>query len=159
MIFPYDPPDAASFWMKNTLIPLDIVFIRVDRRFQYRRKREAAVARLDSVAAGMSAAVLELRGGRAAELGITKGDRVSWEPSGPRCARRSWRLHSPCTVGRGRGAAHGFLVQNIHLVERRDLGTACSRACMATKSAAMMPATSITSDRKSRAPLGDLQRQ
>ena len=78
MIFPYDPPQNVSFWMKNTLIPLDMVFIRADGTIA----RIATAKPLDEtpVPAGEPvAAVLELRGGRAAELGIREGDRVEWE--------------------------------------------------------------------------------
>ena len=78
MIFPYDPPQAVSFWMKNTLIPLDMVFIRADGTIA----RIATARALDEtpVPAGEPvAAVLEIRGGRAAELGIRPGDKVEWE--------------------------------------------------------------------------------
>ncbi len=78
MIFPYDPPPWRRFWMKNTLMPLDIVFIGVDGTIVRDREREAAVARFDRRRRAM-AVVLELRGGRAAELGISEGDRVSWQ--------------------------------------------------------------------------------
>ena len=77
MIFPMDPPRDASFWMHNTLIPLDIVFIRPDRRIA----RITTARPLDDspVPSGEPvAAVLEIRGGRAAELGIRAGDRVDW---------------------------------------------------------------------------------
>jgi hypothetical protein len=77
MIFPYDPPQSVSFWMKNTLIPLDMIFIRSDGTIA----RIATAKPLDEtpVPAGEPvAAVLELRGGRAAELGIRAGDRVDW---------------------------------------------------------------------------------
>lgn len=77
MIFPYDPPRAVSFWMRNTLIPLDMVFIRADGTIA----RISTAAPLDEtpVPSGEPiAAVLEIKGGRAAELGIKAGDRVSW---------------------------------------------------------------------------------
>jgi uncharacterized membrane protein (UPF0127 family) len=77
MIFPYDPPQAVSFWMKNTLIPLDMLFIRADGTIA----RIATAKPLDEtpVPSGVPiAAVLEIRGGRAAELGIREGDKVDW---------------------------------------------------------------------------------
>jgi uncharacterized protein len=78
MIFPYDPPQAASFWMKNTLIPLDMVFIRADGTIA-RIEANTAPLSLDPVPSGEPiGAVLELAGGRAAELGITAGAKVDW---------------------------------------------------------------------------------
>ena len=78
MIFPYDPPVPASFWMKNTLIPLDIIFIRSDGTIA-RIEANTVPLSLDPVVAGeLVGAVLEFAGGRAAELGITAGARVEW---------------------------------------------------------------------------------
>ena len=77
MIFPYDPPENVAFWMKNTLIPLDMLFIRADGTIA----RIVTAKALDEtpVPAGEPvAAVLELRGGRAGELGIREGDRLEW---------------------------------------------------------------------------------
>lgn len=79
MIFPYDPPQPASFWMKNTLIPLDIIFIRADGTIA-RIAADTVPMSLDPVPSlEPVAAVLEIAGGRAAELGIEPGDRVSWQ--------------------------------------------------------------------------------
>jgi uncharacterized membrane protein (UPF0127 family) len=78
MICPYDPPQPASFWMKNTLIPLDMIFIRSDGTIA-RIEANTVPLSLDPVPAGEPvAAVLELAGGRAAELGISAGDKVEW---------------------------------------------------------------------------------
>ncbi|MEO7379246.1 MAG: DUF192 domain-containing protein [Sphingomicrobium sp.] len=78
MVFPFAQPEQATFWMHNTLIPLDLIFIRADGSIA----NIAANARpLDTSmipSAGMVTAVLEIPGGRAAELGIQAGDRVDW---------------------------------------------------------------------------------
>jgi uncharacterized membrane protein (UPF0127 family) len=78
MIFPYDPPQDVAFWMKNTLIPLDMIFIRRDGTIA-RIAANTKPMSLDTVPAGEPvAAVLEIAGGRAAELGIREGDVASW---------------------------------------------------------------------------------
>lgn len=78
MIFPMDPPRTASFWMKNTVIPLDIIFVRPDGAIA-RIAAETIPYSLDPVESGEPvSAVLEIAGGRAAELGIAEGDKVTW---------------------------------------------------------------------------------
>lgn len=83
MLFPFSPPRPASFWMKNTFIPLDMIFVRADGTIA-RIADNTVPQSLDQVQVGEPvAAVLELAGGRAAELGISDSDKVSW-PGGPR---------------------------------------------------------------------------
>ena len=78
MVFPRNPPDIASFWMKNTPLPLDIIFVGTDGRIMNIAAKTVPYS-LDSVAAvGTTGAVLEIPGGRAAELGIEPGDKVEW---------------------------------------------------------------------------------
>ncbi|WP_150290659.1 DUF192 domain-containing protein [Sphingobium estronivorans] len=78
MLFPMDPPRTASFWMKNTLIPLDMLFIHTDGSIAFLKANAVPYSR-EPVSAGVPvAAVLELAGGRAAQLGIREGDRVAW---------------------------------------------------------------------------------
>lgn len=78
MLFPSAFPAERSFWMKNTEIPLDIVFIGPDHRIS-NIAANAVPYSLDPInSAGPAIAVLELNGGRAAELGFTSGALVSW---------------------------------------------------------------------------------
>ncbi|HUE80225.1 MAG TPA: DUF192 domain-containing protein [Sphingomicrobium sp.] len=78
MMFPYEPPQPVSFWMKDTFISLDIIFIRADGTI-VRIGADTVPLSLELVPSlEPVAAVLEIAGGRAAELGIRPGDRVDW---------------------------------------------------------------------------------
>lgn len=78
MLFPFERPREASFWMKNTVIPLDIIFIGADGRILNVAAKAVPYSEDQVLSEGEAAAVLELNGGRAAQLGIAAGDRVSW---------------------------------------------------------------------------------
>ena len=78
MLFLYDEAQPASFWMKNTYIPLDMIFVRPDRRIA-RIAENTVPLSLDPVPSlEPVSAVLEIRGGLASELGIRAGDKVEW---------------------------------------------------------------------------------
>jgi uncharacterized protein len=82
MLFPFPQPKQASFWMKNTVIPLDIIFVRPNGTIESIAENAVPYS-LESVLSGEPVgAVLEIRGGLAAELGIQPGDRVEWTPKG-----------------------------------------------------------------------------
>ena len=76
MLFVYDKPQSVSFWMKNTLIPLDMIF--ADRTGRVTAIHENAVP-LDTtpIPGGDSIQyVLEINGGMAAMLGLTVGSEM-----------------------------------------------------------------------------------
>ena len=78
MLFPSDMPALRSFWMKNTVIPLDLVFVGPDHLIS-NIAANAVPYSLDPIpSSGPAIAVLELNGGRAAQLGIMPGARVTW---------------------------------------------------------------------------------
>jgi uncharacterized protein len=76
MLFDYKQPTAATMWMRNTLIPLDMLF--VDAHGKIVNIQQRAVPRSDDViaAAAPVRAVIELKGGTAERLGIAPGDQV-----------------------------------------------------------------------------------
>ena len=76
MLFVYDTPQRASFWMKNTLIPLDMIF--ADAAGRVTRVHSNAIPQdLTPIDGGEGvAAVLEINGGLAEKLGIGPGDEL-----------------------------------------------------------------------------------
>jgi uncharacterized protein len=79
MLFPQPAPQVANFWMKNTYIPLDMVFVGADGRIA-KVIANAHPFSLDVLSSDVPViAVLEIRGGEARELAISVGDRVSWK--------------------------------------------------------------------------------
>jgi len=76
MLFLYDVPVLASFWMKNTLIPLDMIFIGADGRIVNIHANARPHDLTPKVAEKPVSAVLEIGGGLAERLGIGAGDRV-----------------------------------------------------------------------------------
>lgn len=78
MLFPFDPPRPAAFWMKNTYIPLDMIFIGEDSRIA-RIAANTTPYSLEPVESGVPViAVLEIAGGRAEASGLAVGDKVHW---------------------------------------------------------------------------------
>ena len=78
MLFPSDTAELRSFWMKNTVIPLDIVFIGPDHLISNIAANAVPYSLEPITSAGPAIAVLELNGGRASQLGIVPGARVNW---------------------------------------------------------------------------------
>jgi len=78
MVFPFDPPRGASFWMKNTLIPLDMIFVRSDGTIANIATNTVPLSLEPVFSEGTVGAVLEIAGGRSDELGIKPGDKVAW---------------------------------------------------------------------------------
>ena len=76
MLFDYKTPEMMTMWMKNTLIPLDMVFIGADGKVLRIAERTVPMSE-ELISSGVPArAVLELNGGTAARLGIKAGDQV-----------------------------------------------------------------------------------
>jgi len=76
MLFPYSRPQRAAFWMKNTLIPLDIIYIAPNGRVLSIARNAVPHDETPIPSGGLIGGVLEIPGGRAAQLGILPGDRV-----------------------------------------------------------------------------------
>ena len=85
MLFDFGRDEVARMWMKNTFIPLDMVF--VDRGGVVRGiVRNARPRSVDTISSRVPVrAVLELNGGEAERIGLAAGDRLRHPVFGTRC--------------------------------------------------------------------------
>lgn len=76
MLFDFQTPRPVAFWMKNTLIPLDMLFIGADGRVISIARNAPPLSEAPIPSGGDARAVLEIGGGRAAQIGAEPGDIV-----------------------------------------------------------------------------------
>ncbi|MGI9408689.1 MAG: DUF192 domain-containing protein [Hyphomicrobiaceae bacterium] len=76
MLFPHSEPQELTMWMRNTYIPLDMVFIRTDGTVHRIEENTEPFSEAIIASRGKVVAVLELAGGVAREVGLKAGDRV-----------------------------------------------------------------------------------
>ncbi len=73
MLFHFQEPEMASFWMRNTVLSLDIIFIAPDGRILNIADHTTPFSEAPIPADGLTRGVLEIRAGRAEALGIRPG--------------------------------------------------------------------------------------
>src|SRR5262245_871537 len=78
MLFDFKNEQPVAFWMKNTYIPLDMIFIRADGRILRIAENTEPMSERLVPSGGPVLGVLEVIGGTAKKLGIAPGDRVSY---------------------------------------------------------------------------------
>jgi uncharacterized membrane protein (UPF0127 family) len=83
MLFFYDRPQEITMWMRNTYIPLDMVFIRANGIVHRIEARTEPLSEAIVASRGAVVACLELAGGAAERLGLKPGDRVAHPLFGP----------------------------------------------------------------------------
>ena len=83
MLFDYRRPQRIAMWMKNTLIPLDMLFIAEDGSIVRIESWTTPLSLAAISSGGPVRAVIELKGGISERLGIRPGDRVAHEAFAP----------------------------------------------------------------------------
>ncbi len=84
MLFLFDSEEDRLFWMANTPLSLDLIFISADSTVIHTAKYMRPLSPQDVPSEGPAQFVLELIAGNADTIGIVEGDHVSWKPLSPR---------------------------------------------------------------------------
>ncbi|HFA49430.1 MAG TPA: DUF192 domain-containing protein [Bacteroidetes bacterium] len=79
MLFLFDNSEPQSFWMKNTLIPLDIIYIDENKKITTIYPNTTPLSETSLPSNGNAKYVLETRGGFCEEYGVKVGDIVDWK--------------------------------------------------------------------------------
>ena len=77
MLFDFGSPQPVTMWMKNTYLPLDMVFIAADGRVVSVKQNAEPLSETTIYSGGLVLGVLELNAGAAARIGVKPGDRVA----------------------------------------------------------------------------------
>ena len=78
MLFDFKNEQPVAFWMKNTYVPLDMIFIRADGRILRIAENTEPLSERLVPSGGPVLGVLEVIAGTAKKFGIQPGDRVSY---------------------------------------------------------------------------------
>ncbi len=79
MLFLFPEPDSLSFWMKNTMLPLDIMFVAADSSIINIAERTTPLSTMRVTSDGLAQYVVEVRGGFSDRFGIDEQVSVRWK--------------------------------------------------------------------------------
>lgn len=81
MLFIFETVDEGSMWMKNTPLPLDIVFVAPDSQVINIARRTTPLSEEKILPAAPRKYVVEVRGGFADRFGLTDSTHIQWTPA------------------------------------------------------------------------------
>ncbi len=93
MLFAYDHPQTVAFWMKNTLLPLDMLFVGADGRVKHIARNAVPFDETPIPGGDGIMFVVEINGGLAARLGLNEGAVMRHPLVDPSAA--AWRCDAP----------------------------------------------------------------
>ncbi len=78
MLFIFEIEDYQSFWMKNTILPLDIIFVNVNKEIVKIHKNTTPFSEQSYSSGKPALYVVEVNAGYTDKYGIKEGDKISW---------------------------------------------------------------------------------